>query len=122
MSLDNLTVGDLRLIIAALPSQRSAPQPHPFVGEYCICRASGAGVHAGHLVSATQCGDCYEVLLSNSRRLWSWSANGGVALSGVAVHGLKSGKIDAQLGKIAINGVVEIIPCTALAIDSINAA
>ncbi len=75
-------------------------------------------VKAGWLVS--QHGD--QAVLRDSRRLWSWQAKGGIALSGLAVHGLKSGKIDAMLPEIALTGVIETIPCSDVARETINAA
>jgi hypothetical protein len=51
------------------------------------------------------------VWLTNSRRLWSWSARAGVALSGVAVHGLETAKskLDAQVPAIVLLDACEII-------------
>lgn len=88
-------------------------------GKYVICRCNSAGVHAGELVS--QEGDV--ALLKDSRRLWSWKAKKGVALSGVAVNGLASGvKIDSTVELIRLTGVIETIVCTDVAKESINAA
>lgn len=91
---------------------------HPFIGRYVICRCSAAGVHAGTLASVD--GDA--VILSDSRRLWSWTAKSGVALSGVAQHGLKSGKVDATNPEIYLLGMCEIIPCSPVAKESIENA
>lgn len=88
---------------------------HPFVGKFVICRCYSAGVHAGILVSQT--GD--QAILKDSRRLWYWKANDGIALSGLAVHGLKEGKIDTLLPEIALTGVIETIPCTEKTRESI---
>lgn len=117
MNIDSLTFGELKQIAAMFQASSSAPQSaHPFVGKYVICRCYSAGVHAGELVS--QNGD--QAVLKNSRRLWSWVANGGVALSGLAVAGLKSGKIDTVLPELALTGVIETIPCSEAAEASIN--
>ncbi|HON48585.1 MAG TPA: hypothetical protein PLZ60_12630 [Kiritimatiellia bacterium] len=90
---------------------------HPFVGKYVLCRCYSAGVHTGVLVSAQ--GE--QAILKDSRRLWSWKALAGVALSGVAQNGLASGcKIDTQNPEIALSGVIEIIPCSAAAEESIR--
>lgn len=90
---------------------------HPFTGRYVLCRCYSAGVHTGVLVSAQ--GE--QVILKDSRRLWSWKANQGAALSGVAQTGLASGcKIDTQNPEIALSGVIEIIPCSATAEESIR--
>jgi hypothetical protein len=93
---------------------------HPFVGRYVICRCKSAGVHAGTLVSA----DGASVLLNDSRRLWRWVSNGGIALSGLSQHGLKASKskTDTMVPEIALEGVIEIIPCSEAAARSIHAA
>jgi len=84
-----------------------------------ILRCFGAGVHAGVLVSQT--GD--QAILRDSRRLWSWHAAGGIALSGCAVHGIvaSKSKLDSRLRDIALTGVIETIPCTDQARKTINA-
>lgn len=89
---------------------------HPFVGRYVICRCYAAGVHAGVLVSK----DGDEAILKESRRLWSWETPKGVALSGVAMHGLAKGcKVDVEVEN-CLNGVIETIPCSAEAEKSIR--
>ena len=118
MNIDDMTYGELKAI-AAMFSQAAAPAAqHPMVGQYVICRCYSAGVHAGELVSQT--GD--QAVLKNSRRLWSWTAKAGIALSGLAVNGLKSGKVDTELPMIALTGVIETIPTSATARESINVA
>lgn len=113
MDLNEMKVGDLLKLVGLL----NARQPdHPFVGKYVICRCYSAGVHAGELVSQT--GD--EAVLKNSRRLWAWKAKAGVALSGLAINGLESGKIDTLLPEIALTGVIETIPCSAVSEASVN--
>ena len=97
---------------------KAAKSTDPLVGRYVICRCYSAGVHAGVLVE--QVGDM--ALLSESRRLWQWHAVAGVALSGVAVSGLRAGKckIDTQVELIRLTGVIETIPCTDEAATSIR--
>ena len=53
MSIDDLTVGQARQLAAMFAGQVNAQPaaPHPFTGKYCICRCTGAGVHAGEVVS-----------------------------------------------------------------------
>ena len=120
MSIDDLTVGQARQLAAMFAGQVNA-QPaaaHPFVGRYVICRCTGAGVHAGTLVSVN--GDT--AILRDSRRLWQWQARDGVALSGVAQNGLAGGKIDTPNPEIWLSGVCEIIPCSAKAREDIENA
>ena len=90
---------------------------HPFTGRYVLCRCHSAGVHTGVLVSAQ--GE--QVILKDSRRLWFWRAKHGVALSGVAQFGLaRDSKVDSQNPEIALSGVIETIPCSAAAEESIR--
>ena len=120
MNIEDLTLKQIREIAAMMNSQ--IPQPthnpvHPFVGKYVIARCYSAGVHAGEVVSV----DGENVILKDSRRLWSWKANDGVALSGVAQNGLKSeGKVDTLNPEIALTGVCELIPCSVKARESID--
>ena len=90
---------------------------HPFCGKYVLCRCYSAGVHTGTLVSL----DGDRAILKDSRRLWYWNASGGIALSGVAQHGIEDdSKVDAINPDIALTGVIEVIPCSAKAEASIN--
>lgn len=123
MNIDDLTISQARAI-AAMFGQQAAIQPaavaaHPFVGEYVIARCYSAGVHAGEVVSV----DGENVILKDSVRLWSWKAEDGIALSGVAQHGIdrKSCKIDTKNPRIYLTGVCELIPCSRKAKESINA-
>ncbi len=118
MNIDDLTIAQAREIAAMFGATAAPGKPHPMVGEYVILRCTAAGVHAGYLMS--QDGD--QAILHGSRRLWQWTANDGIGLSGLAVHGLKSGKIDTLLPRIALIGICETIPCSNVARDSINAA
>ena len=119
MSIDNLTLGELKQIAAMFAGQQSAAKPaNQVIGEYCIARCYAAGVHAGIVESV----DGENVVLKDSRRLWSWKAQDGIALSGVAQNGIKSEcKIDVNNPIIYLTGVCELIPCTAKAKESINA-
>lgn len=121
MNYEDLTLKQLREIAAMFGATQSAPasgSPHPFVGKYVIARCYAAGVHAGTVVAV----DGENVTLKDSRRLWSWKAKEGVALSGVAQHGLKKdgGKVDVVNPEIYLTGVCELIPATDAAKDSIH--
>ena len=95
---------------------RGTATTNPFIGAYCIARCYAAGVHAGEVVSI----DGENVVLKDSRRLWSWKAKDGVALSGVAQNGIKDSKIDVVNPLIYLTGVCELIPTTQNAQDSIH--
>lgn len=119
MDIDNMTYGELKQIAAmfGIANHCPTPQIHPFIGKYVIARCYSAGVHAGEVVSV----DGENVILKDSRRLWSWKAKDGVALSGVAQNGVQSGgKIDTMNPEIALMGVCELIPCSDAAKESIN--
>lgn len=96
-----------------------AKDVNPVVGQFCIARCFSAGVHAGEVVSV----DGENVILKNSRRLWSWKAKEGIALSGVAQFGIKRSEcnLDVHNPLIYLTGVCELIPCTQISKDSINA-
>lgn len=119
MNIDAMTYGELKQIAAMFSAVATEKQDHPFVGQYVIARCYAAGVHAGEVQSV----DGENVVLKDSRRLWSWKAADGVALSGVAQCGItKQGcKIDVLNPLIYLTGVCELIPCTKKAKESINA-
>lgn len=118
MNLNDLTIGQAKELAAMFGAVQQASAQHPYIGKYVIARCYAAGVHAGEVVSV----DGENVFLKNSRRLWSWKAKDGIALSGVAQYGIESeSKIDAVNPEIYLTGVCELIPCTDAAKDSINA-
>ena len=122
MNIDSLTIKEAREI-AALFSGMVAPEKSKHIqgdGRTVIVRARDAGVHFGYL-------EGYEgrtVWLKDARRLWSWTANEGVALSGVAMTGINKSKskVDVSVTSIIILDACEIIDCTKTAADSIEAA
>jgi hypothetical protein len=119
MNIEELTLKQIREIAALVNSTQSAINnaPHPFVGKYVIARCYAAGVHAGTVVSV----DGENVLLKDSRRLWSWKAKDGVALSGVAQTGVQaSSKIDVVNPELYLTGVCELIVTSAVGKESIN--
>lgn len=124
MNIDTLTFGELKQI-AAMFANNPQPSASPrcgignqMVGKYVIARCYSAGVHAGTVESV----DGENVILRDSRRLWSWKAADGVALSGVAQHGLKPGsKLDVVNPRIYLTGVCELIPVADGVGEAINA-
>ena len=118
MDINNITIGEARMIAELFAGPKSASTAtDPLAGMYVICRCYSAGVHAGHLVS--QDGDT--AVLRGSRRLWKWKAKKGVALSGVAAHGIEPGcKIDEQVELIRLTGVIETIACSKQCEESLN--
>jgi hypothetical protein len=117
MNIDGMTYGELKQIAAMFGT--CAPKPaNPVIGKFCIARCYAAGVHAGIVESV----DGDNVVLRDSRRLWSWQAKEGVALSGLAQNGLVSGKVDTLNPTIYLTGVCELIPCSDAAKESIYGA
>tara|TARA_R110000868_G_scaffold50475_1_gene161299 strand:+ start:1231 stop:1659 length:429 start_codon:yes stop_codon:yes gene_type:complete len=115
MNIEDLTISQARQLASLFGGQSAAP--HPFIGRYVIARCYAAGVHAGTVVSV----DGENVILRDSRRLWSWKAADGVALSGLAQHGPKSGgKFDTPNPLIYLAGVCELIPVAAGVAEKIN--
>ena len=83
----------------------------------CIIRAEKAGVFFGEIKERTG----QEVVMTNCRRLWYWS--GAASLSQLATEGVKNPgqcKFTVSIPEMTIFGVIEIIPCTDDAINSIN--
>lgn len=82
-----------------------------------IIRAEKAGVFFGELISRVG----NEVKMANCRRLWYW--NGAASLSQLATEGTNKPsdcKFTVIVPEIEILGVIEIIPCTEIAITSIQ--
>ena len=62
-----------------------------------------------------------EAIITNARRLWYW--DGAASLSQLAVEGVKKPqncKFTVTVNEMTVLGVIEIIPCTEAAIESIN--
>lgn len=82
-----------------------------------IVRAGNAGVFFGEIKERNGS----EVVMTNVRRLWYW--DGAASLSQLAVDGVskpQNCKFTVTVEELVILGVIEIIPCTQKAIDSIN--
>jgi hypothetical protein len=91
------------------------------IGKHVIIRSRSSGVHLGTL--AAWSGD--EVFLKDSRRLWRWSTGGtGISLSEIAICGIdqSESKITMVLPELAVMGVCEVIPATAMAVATIMGA
>jgi len=85
--------------------------------EYVICRTYSAGVHAGFLKSRTG----KEAELLNARRIYSWQ--GAATLSQLAMEGSskpESCKFPCEVNKIILTEVIEVIPCTTVAMCCIR--
>jgi hypothetical protein len=84
---------------------------------FVIIRTYSAGVHFGTLESRKG----KEVVLSNSRRVWSWS--GAASLSQMAMEGLKNldqCKISMAVNSIILTEAIEVIECTKVAQNNLE--
>ena len=85
--------------------------------KYVIVRANSAGVFAGTLLSYK----AGEAKLKNARRIWYWS--GAASLSQLALDGTAKPdacKFPAPVPSILVMGVIEVIPTTPKARQSIE--
>ena len=89
------------------------------VKDAVLVRCESAGVFYGELVtSSLQDG---VVILRNARRVWYWS--GAASLSQLAVDGTskpKECKFPVAVPEISLAKVIEVIPMTKKALDSLN--
>lgn len=87
---------------------------------YVIARCSGAGVHAGYLVSRNENG---RIILRDSRRIWRF--NGAQTLSEVAVYGLsEESRIAPVVNRLELrpDDVHELIWCQPAGQEAIESA
>ena len=86
--------------------------------KWYIIRSDRAGVFFGHIKERR--GD--EVDLTDVRRLWFWQ--GAASLSQLAVEGVKcpeACKFTITVPEMTVLGVIEIIPCSEVAVENIKA-
>ena len=87
------------------------------LGKKVIIRGDRSGVFFGEFVNKNG----KEVELKNCRRLWYW--DGAASISQIALDGVKYPsrcKFTVTVESIIITDVIEIIPCTDNAIESIE--
>ena len=85
--------------------------------EYCMVRTYSAGVFAGYVESRKG----KEAVLRNARRIWHWA--GAASLSQLAVDGTskpEACKFPGPVDKVVLTEVIEIIPITTKAKNSID--
>lgn len=83
---------------------------------YYIIRCKDAGVFFGHIKHRE--GD--EATLTDVRRLWYW--DGAASLSQMAMEGVskpRTCKFSVTVPEMTVLGVIELIPCTEQAVESI---
>lgn len=87
------------------------------IGKKVIIRSTNAGVFYGTLKAK----DGQEVTLTDCRRIWYWE--GAATISQLAAEGTKKTgkcKFTMRVAEIVVMEVIEIIPCTPAAIESIE--
>ena len=85
--------------------------------EYCMVRTYSAGVFAGYIESRNG----KEAVLRNARRIWYW--DGAASLSELATRGTskpENCKFPVAVDKVILTEVIEIIPITIEAKESID--
>ena len=93
----------------------------PFIGQKVIIRANRAGVFFGTLKEKTPTPAGVEVVLTNSRRIWRWY--GAASLSQMAQEGVKEPDrcmFTVTVPEHNVMDVIEILPCSDMAIKSIE--
>jgi hypothetical protein len=121
MNIDDLTIRQAREL-AALFGGSSQPTSHSLnrmIGQKVIIRTYSAGNWFG--VLAEKAGS--EVILNNARRMWYWVAAESISLSACALHGINQArsKVVSPVDSVWLEAI-EIIPCTAEAILTIEGA
>jgi hypothetical protein len=129
MNVNDLTLGQIKEI-SALFNMPAVSTPLPVVsataeglnsmiGKRVIVRTYSAGVWFGTLTEKSG----NEVIITNARRMWKWHAAESISLSAVAIHGIKqsNSKICEAVDYVWLEAV-ELIPCSAVAVNSIEGA
>jgi len=102
--------------VTYIPESQSAPELNGM--KYCIVRTYSAGVFAGYIESRNG----QEVVMLNARRLWYWE--GAASLSQLAMSGTSKPekcKFPEEMERIILTQTIEIIDCSLIAKESIQA-
>lgn len=88
--------------------------------EKSIIRTYSAGVFFGEVTKQENTPAGVIVTIQNCRRIWYW--NGAASLSELAMSGVKrdGNKFSVVVPEMVVAGVIEIIPCTEKAVESIE--
>jgi hypothetical protein len=78
------------LIALVRPGATSTSAPHHLIGQWVVCRCHLSGVWLGRLEGHGG----GHIVLANATRAWSWTTIAGLGAAGLAVHGLKAGKVE----------------------------
>ena len=118
MSLDNLTIGEAKQLAAMFGNTNAKAGTDLFSGKYVIVRTFSAGVHVG----VVQSRNGKEVVLTEAKRIWSWS--GANTLSEISLDGInaKGSKVSDQVDTILLTEAIEVIPMSAKAEKCLRSA
>lgn len=86
-----------------------------------LVRTLSAGVFYGEQISGQEKLEKGIIELSNARRVWYWA--GAASLSQLAIEGTSKPsecKFPLAVPSIILLGVLEVIPCTKAAVESLN--
>jgi len=111
-----ISIGDVKYIRADSVKNYEAAESVDGM-DYVIVRGDRPGVFAGYLKSR----DGKEAELSNARRMWYWS--GAASISQLAMEGVKNPdecKFPIEVTKLFLTDVIEVIPATEEAMESIR--
>ena len=115
-----ISMSELLAFMSSKAENKTA-KPHGAIGKVCIIRTFASGVHCGEIVSVVSGDGKSQVEVKNNRRLWSWEAKQGVALSGLAMSGMAPGKkVDTLTAQHFLEDVIEMIPASEQAIKDIK--
>ena len=106
MNINDLTIGEAKQLACMFGGAKSEnAMCCEMVGKYVVVRTYSAGVHVG--VLKTRNGQ--EVVLTDAKRIWSWS--GANTLHEIAANGVaKSSKVSDAVDSILLTQAIEIIP------------
>lgn len=120
MNIEDLTIRQAKELAAMFPNAAShSAQPHPFIGRHCVVRTYSEGVHIGTVSQVSE--DGKQVLLTDSRRLYSWS--GAFTLSAVAQTGVAANsRLAVEIPELYVTECISMIPTTPEARATFDAA
>ena len=119
MNINDLTIGQAKEMAGLFNNTSSHIGINTMIGKKVIVRTYSAGVWFGELTEKSGA----EVIVKNARRLWRWKAVASISLSAVALYGINQSqsKIVEAVPEIWLEAI-EITPCTAKSIESIEGA
>lgn len=132
MNIDDLTIGQAKELANMFPNMGASNEDfttaqfeginstlNSMIGKKVIIRTYTAGVFFGVLEQKAD----EEVILKNARRMYYWKAKEGISLSACALYGVNDtySKIIEPVESIWLKAI-EIIPCTEVAIKSLEDA